>query len=290
MIHLRLIDRCELPGFQTYLLPETVHRLEQNDENVIALGAVTGRHSCGVVSSFLINGSAELTDLFVDAAVRRQGIGGLLLDSMLSQLSAMEEITRITANYVLRDEELTAMDRLLTNRGFTQPVKRSLVYEIPSKKFLNDKMLGRAFSPQYRSVAGIKSLSEVPESAILEMEENVPKLMRWSTVRDRVDPELSAVMVRDGRVVAYQLVDETAGGIVLRSIASVEGARPVDFLLLLREVLNRCWYWIGGGFTVYLSALSEESNLLTVRLTEGRNVMYEEHVCWRSNPARQIIT
>lgn len=281
MIQLRLIDRRELPGFRTYLLPETVRRLEQGDENTIALGAVTGRHSCGAAAALLSGEEAELTDIFVDAAVRRQGIGRQLLDAMLERLDGMGQIALINASYVLRGEELTAMDRLLVSRGFSPPARRSLVYEIPAEKFLNDKMLGRAFSAQYRSAKGVKALSEVPEHAIQELEQNVPEPMRWSTARDRVDPELSAVMVRNGQVVAYQLMEETVGGVVLRSIVSGEGARPVDFLLLLREVLNRCWYRIGGTFTVYLSALSDASNQLTVRLTEGRNVVYEEHVCWR---------
>lgn len=65
---------------------------------------------------------------------------------------------------------------------------------------------------------------------------------------------------------------------VLLSVVSGLQAKPTDFILLLRETLNRCWYRKGGEFTVYVSALSSQSDRLAVRLTEGRSMIYEEHV------------
>ena len=80
---------------------------------------------------------------------------------------------------------------------------------------------------------------------------------------------------------------ETADGVALLAAVSGPHARPADFILLLRETLNRCWYWKGGGFTVYVSALNGSSDRLAARLTEGRSVVYEEHVCLREGADRQ---
>ena len=55
---------------------------------------------------------------------------------------------------------------------------------------------------------------------------------------------------------------ETADGVALLAAVSGPHARPADFILLLRETLNRCWYWRGGGFTVYVSALNGSSDRL----------------------------
>lgn len=280
------LNQENLPGFQPYLMPETVLRLQRGDPGVLALGASSGRYSCGAAAAYLTGNETELTDFFVDSAVRRQGIGSQLLDALLGRLDGMGR-PQVEADYVLRGGDLLGMDLLLISRGFCMPWTRSKVYAVPSEQLMDDRMLGRAFSSDYRTVAGILPLSGAPERAVLELEQTVDEALRWSIMRDRVNPELSAVMMRDGKAAAYQLMGETADGVALLAAVSGPNARPADFILLLRETLNRCWYWKGGRFTIYVSALSSKADRLTVRLTEGRSTVYEEHVCIRETVDRR---
>lgn len=280
------LNRENLPGFQPYLMPETALRLDRGDPGVLALGASAGRHSCGAVAAYLTDGGTELTDFFVDSAVRRQGVGSRLLDALLARLDGMGR-SQVEADYVLRGSDLLGMDVLLISRGFCMPWTRSKVYAVPAEKLLDDRLLGRAFSAGYRTAAGIVPLGVAPAGAVLELERTAAEALRWSTLRDRVNPELSAVMMRDGKAAAYQLMGETSDGVALLSAVSGPQARPADFILLLRETLNRCWYWKGGRFTVYVSAMNSKSDRLAVRLTEGRSVVYEEHVCIRAGVGRE---
>lgn len=287
-ISIRRLKQEDLPGFQPYLMPETVLRLSRGDPGVLALGASSGRYSCGAAAAYLSGDGTELTDLFVDSAVRRQGIGGRLLDALLARLDSMGR-SQVQADYVLRGGGLLGMDILLITRGFCLPWTRSKVYAVPAEKLMDNRVLGRAFSSGYRTAAGILPLSGAPEGAVLELEQTAAAPLRWSTLKDRVDPELSAVMMRDGKAAAYQLMGEASDGVALLAAVSGPSARPADFILLLRETLNRCWYWKGGWFTVYVSAINSKSDRLAVRLTEGRSIVYEEHVCVREGADRRSV-
>ena len=70
-LQMRLLDRRELPGFAPYLLPRTRAALERGDMAVTAVGAVCGRSAYGAAAFRLDGDRAVMTDLFVDAAVRR---------------------------------------------------------------------------------------------------------------------------------------------------------------------------------------------------------------------------
>ena len=163
------LNQENLPGFQPYLMPETALRLHRGDSGVLALGVSSGRHSCGAVAAYMTDGRAELTDLFVDSAVRRRGIGSRLLDALLSCLDSMGR-PQIEADYVLRGGDLLGMDLLLISRGFCMPWTRSKVYAVPSENLLDNRLLGRAFTAGYQTAAGILPLSDAPESAVRELD------------------------------------------------------------------------------------------------------------------------
>lgn len=280
-IAIRVLDCRELSGFQPYLMPETVCALKRRDPDVLALGAVTGRNSCGAVCARLgADGLADLTDLFVDGAVRRQGVGGRLLDDLLRRLEE-RGVDRLTAGYVLREEELAAMDRLLSGRGFCAAETRSRVFAAHSSQFRDDKRLGPCFSPRHRTAPGVLPLSEMPEAALAELEraEDLPGYLSWSRLRERVLPELSVALLREGRAEAYLLAGKSGdGGCVLMAAVSRMGAPPAAFLSLLKELLNRCYYWCGGDFPFYFSTLTPRVERLALGLLRGRYTSYEEQV------------
>jgi len=280
---LRVLNREMLPVFRPYLLPETAARLENQDPTLLALGAVTGRNSCGAVAAELDGEEAALTDLFVDAAARRQGTGALLLDKLLARLDAMG-VNRVSASYVLGGEELAGMDHLLVSRGFSQPQVRSRVFAVHTGMFHDNPLVGGSFTGRHRPAAGVCTLDQLPAGKLeaVEQEEDLPDFLWWSSLRDRTLPELSAALVREGRVEAYVLVGaSTDGGYILLSAVRRKHAPPNAFLLLLQEVLNCCWYYSGGDFPLYFSVLHPHVETLVLRLLGNRFTSYSEHICTR---------
>ena len=283
---IRTLDRGELPGFRPYLLPETARGLERRADGLLVLGAVTGRSACGAAAVRRSGTSPELTDLFVDASVRRRGAGRALLEELIRRLEA-EGAARLSADYVLRGEELAAMDHLLDTCGFSAPQRRSRVFQVPSERFHDDPRLGAAFSPQYRTPLGVCALGEVSAAALEELEtaEDIPEHLAWASLRDRALPELSVGMLREGRVAAYLLAEEGGGGCVLLSAVRRAAAPPTAFQSLLLELLNRSWYRFGGDFPFYFSALTPKVERLALLLMGDRYEDYEEHTC-----ARKLIS
>ena len=244
---IRVLDRRELPGFRPYLLPETARSLERQAGDLISIGLVLGCSAVGAAAARLDGGAAELTDLFVDETVRRRGAGRLLLEVLMEQLAAAG-IIHLSAGYVLRGEELAAMDRLMIRCGFSTPWRRSRVFRTHSEGFHQDARLGAAFSPRYHTPPEVCTLSEV----------------------------------QGGRVTAYLLAEEDGnGGIVLLSAVRRRGAPSTAFQTLLLELLNRCWYQLGGDFPFYFSVLDDKVERLALLLMGERHEDYEEHSCAR---------
>jgi len=278
-IQLRPLDRRELPGFRPYLLPGTAARLEAGGEGLLALGAVLGRSALGATAARLDGGAAELTDLFVDAQARRCGVGGVLLDGLLGCLEE-RGADFAAASYVLRGEELEAMDALLTSRGFAPPSVRSQVFSTRGAQFKEDRLLGAAFTPRYRTPEGVVPFSALPPAALAELEEDdsIPDMLSWGVVKSRAQPELSVAFFREGRVLSYLLGGDSAdGGCVLLAAYRREGSPPTAFLPLLREQINRCYYRFGGDFPFYFSTLTPRTRELALRLMGERCIQYEEH-------------
>ena len=281
---IRDLDRGELPGFRPYLLPATALNLERRADGLQALGLVTGRSACGAAAVRWSGVSAELTDLFVDASVRRRGGARALMDALLQRLKAAG-ITQISADYVLRGEELEAMDHLMGCCGFSTPQRRSRVFQVHTRQFHDDPRLGAAFSPKYRTPPGVCTLGEAPAEALEELRtaEDIPEHLSWTALQDRALLELSVGMLREGRITAYLLAEEGGGGCVLLSaVRRLEGS-PTAFFTLLLELLNRSWYRFGGGFPFYFSTLTPRVEQLALRLVGDRFEDYEEHICiWRA--------
>ncbi len=154
---IRILDRRELPGFRAYLLPQTAAALERGEEGIVALGAVAGPYSCGAAAARVEGAQAELTDLFVDGSVRRQGVGARLLEALAERL-AQAGAAELYAGYVLRGEELAAMDGLLVKAGASRPELRSRTFMAPTDRLSTYPIIRDAFTTKYRTPEGIVSL------------------------------------------------------------------------------------------------------------------------------------
>ena len=281
---IRTLDRKELPGFRPYLLAETAHGLQQREEDLTAVGVVLGRHACGAAAARLRGSTAELTDLFVDETVRGRGGGRLLLEALLERLAA-QGVSRLDADYVLRGEELAAMDRLMVGGGFSKPRLRSRVFCARAEAFYQDARIGAAFSPRYRTPPDVCTLSEAPREALEELGqgEDIPDYLAPAAFQGRMLPGLCVALIRENRVKAYLLAREDGnGGIVLLSAVRRKGAPAAAFRTLLLELVNRCWYRLGGDFPFYFSVLDARVERLALLLMGERYQDYEEHRCVRT--------
>lgn len=282
-LNIRLIDRVQLSGFRPYLLPQTAAAIERGDKNVIAIGAVTGRNSVGA-AAVRIDGAGDLrlTDLFVDKTVRRRGVGSFLLESLIETLSSVGRMD-IVARYALEPEEQASMDAILVGHGFTEPETAARNFRAMSEDYREHGIIGRAFSPRYRTPENVAPFSELNREAIDELEtaEDIPAELSWSRLKDRALPDLSVALVHEGKALAYLLAEESAdGGFVLLAAVSRKEAPPTAFITLFLELVNRCIYRAGGEFPFYFATINDHSEQLARILTEGRCREYEEHVCY----------
>ena len=278
----RTLDRRELPGFRPYLLPATAAAVQQGGKSILALGAVSGRYALGAIAARLSeDGEAALTDLFVDEAARRQGVGLFLLNALCQTLRE-REIPLLTADYALLDRDLTAMDALMEKAGATPPRFRAVSYRADSRDFHDHPLLGICLTPRYKTPAEIVPFFQLSPEALAELEqaEDIPYVLSWKLLKDRAVPDLSVAVVREGKVRAYLLAEEsTDGGFVLLAAARREGSRGSDFLTMMRELGSRCWYWRGGDFPFYFSAVNEHTAQLGLSLMGDEYQVYEEHIC-----------
>jgi ribosomal protein S18 acetylase RimI-like enzyme len=284
-MQIRVLDSREVSGFAQYLLPDTQLALRRKDPSVLALGAVLGVHSCGAVAARLDRKTASLTDLFIDAAARRCGVGERLLTELLERLQALG-VRRVEADYAAAQPDCEALDALLMKVGFSEPRRRSLVFRADTGRFHDNRWVKAAFSPGYHTPPSVQSFDMLSERALESLNNaGITPVLSYESLKDSAEPTLSVALVRDGDVCAYLLARESAdGGCALLSAVRLDEA-PIDaILVLLRELLNRCYYRLGGDFPLYFSTLSPRAEALALRLTAGRATLYEEHVCYRINP------
>ncbi len=277
-IQLRALDRRELAGFRSYLLPDTQRFLELNHENLVALGAVMGNRSCGAVAAFVTGNTAVLTDLFVDETIRRCAVGSQLLNALTVQLKN-RGIASITASYALRPEDLSAMDAILVKQGFSLPETVAVNYRAVTSDFRDSVLIGRAFRADYRTPADIVSFAQLPAAALEQlMGEDIPAPLSWAENRQRAIPGLSVALMIDGQAAAYQLCGESAdGGCVVLAAIARNDAPPSSFLSLLIDLLNRFFYRCGGDYPVYFSATTDHVSELALRIMGDHYTRYPEH-------------
>lgn len=282
-LSIRILTREELPGFRQYLLPATAAALERGGEDMLAIGAVTGRYACGAAAARLEGeDGALLTDLFVDAAIRRQGVGSFLLKALTGELAAAG-CGEVTADYALEGESLTAMDALLVKSGFSEPVVQARSFRAVSEEYRDAPIIRRAFSSGYRTPEGVVSFDRLSQEALEELEaaDDIPYFLSWPKLKGRALPDMSVALVQDGKAAAYQLAEESAdGGFVLLSAVNRKDAPPSAFLTLFLELVNRCVYRAGGCFPFYFSVINDHVERLARKLMGGRCTEYEEHVCF----------
>ena len=279
-ITLRRLDAGLLPAFLPYLIPQAAQAVEEGMEGIIALGAVTqSRKTCGAVAGELRPNGFTVFSLYVDPAMRRRGIGGLLLRALASFCPG----ARLDARWFLPEEGSQGLSAFFRAQGFSVRQTGTPIYRLETAGLRQAPTLRRAFSPAFcpdGSVASLSSLTE-KEYAALRADRSIDPRLRPDALVDRFTPELSFCHRSRGQVDAY-LVCGIAGPreLALLAAASRPGAPPAAFLHLTAAALHAGLVYFGGDFTCWLDAVSDTAVHLAQSLSKGRAQLWLEGGAW----------
>lgn len=232
-----LIDEGNLEAFRPYL-PEEAASLEPD---ILALGAVTGAYACGAAAARVFdNGQAQLLAIAVDPAVRRRGVGGMLLRNLLLRLRRTE---RLTAEYRGTPEEVSVADAFFTAVWGGVPEDLGAVFRLRVGELAGTPLYGRfGYGGPERAIYRFDAL-QPDQLERLALEEEIPEHLRWNALPGRFRPDLSFAFVMNGRAEAYMAVTEQERGILAPVLAAL-GSRSFVVLPLLsaaaRAVVAAC--------------------------------------------------
>ena len=268
-ITLRRLDAALLPAFLPYLIPQAAQGVAAGREDIIALGAVTGEgKTCGAVAGELYRGVLTVFSLYVDPAVRGQGIGTLLLRSLLSSCPD----ARPAAAWIQPTGDFDRMDAFLQARGFAPARRDNSVYRLHTADLRRVPVVRRAFSPSFQPDGNIVPLSDLTpgDREDLGRDPSIDPRLRLDSLMDQLTPDLSACYRYGGRIAAYLLCCVSGPGEVsILAAVARPGAHPAAFLQLTTAAIHRGLALFGGDFVCWLDPITQEVEDLAQELSGG---------------------
>ena len=265
--------------FAGYVMPyvrKSIAKAE-DDSACTVIGAMWNGLACAAAVAVWEETDGTLLSLFVDPKARGFGIAGRLIDHLLAEGARLGK-TELRVDYVLKDEELAAMDALVASRGGSS-VNGAPVCGMFSDDFLDSPLLGPALKPGWRRPASVALFSELtqPQLALLENMEELPAYLRPSVLGERVDPALSTVWLENGRPAAFTLGFQTGERMFCHSSAWRGPHAPEgSFRTLICAQVNQCWYRSGGSFVFYISPIHPRSAAMAEWFTGGNYEPYTQ--------------
>ena len=120
-----------------------------------------------------------------------------MIDFLLEE-GAHRDKERLYLEYVLKEEELAAMDAIVARRNGTYE-NAAPVYEILSDDFLNSPLIGPALHRGWKRDKAIALFSELTEPQLEALKDaDLTSFLRPSALGDRLDPNLSVAWLTDG--------------------------------------------------------------------------------------------
>ncbi len=265
--------------FAGYVLPYVRRSLSQaaGENAVTVLGAMWNGLACAAAVAAWNETGGELLSLFVDPKARGCGVAGHMMDLLLEEGARLGK-NRLYLNYILKDDELAAMDALVEGRGGTIE-NGAPVCGISSDDFLDSPLLGPALRPGFRRPGAVRLFSELtqPQLDMLEEAPGLPVFLRPSAVREKMDPALSAAWVVNGSPAAFVLGFQTGDRMFCLS-SSWRGpdAPEGSFRALIGTQVNQCWYRSGGSFVFFISPINPRSAAMAEWFTGGNYEPYTQ--------------
>jgi hypothetical protein len=184
-----------------------------NDPLLIAVGASLGDAPVGLAfaAGTPLGPETRLLSLYVNPWFRKRGIGTELLRVVEREVRAVRSGRFFYRRTVEIDDNNDAALRFAEGRGWSNQKLYGLVAALHMERILEMPFV-RDAQPLERSV--VKSWREISEAehAYLEREvepetSHVPRSMRPLGFDEQIDLDLSTLLVRDGQVLAWNLVE-----------------------------------------------------------------------------------
>ena len=265
--------------FAGYVLPYVRKALARMDENTeyTVLGAMWNGLACAAAVVQWDDEDGDLMSFFVDPKARGCGVAGHLLDLLLEEGKRLGK-EYLFMNYILRGDELAAMDALVSSRHGDLETGAP-VCGMSSDDFLDSPLLGPALHPGWRRPGSVALFSELTQEQLdlLETAEGLPRGLRPSAVGEKLDPNLSAAWLVDGKPVAFALGFESSERLFCQSsIWRGPDAPEGSFRALICTQVNQCWYRSGGSFVFFISPINPHSAAMAEWFTGGNYEPYTQ--------------
>ena len=271
-----LLGRFIPAPFAGYVLPY-VHKTIARADECTVLGAIWNGFACGVAVVEWDRDDGMLHSLFIDPKARGCGVAGHMLDLLLEEGARLGKKT-LYVDYILKAEELTAMDALVTARGAALKTGAPIC-GMKSDDFLASPLLGPALRADWKRPAQIALFSELTQRQRerLEQEEGLPDFLRPSALGERLDPALSAAWLEDGAPAAFALGFQSGDRMFCQSsVWRGKDAPAGSFRALICTQVNQCWYRSGGSFVFFISPINPRSAAMAEWFTGGNYEPYSQ--------------
>ena len=273
-----LLGRNIPEPFAGYVLPYIRKKIARTDLTTpcTVLGAIWNGLACATAVALWGDDGGTLLSLFVDPQARGCGIAGRLVDLLMGE-GARRGKAALSVEYILKDEELAAMDALVSRRNGTWE-NGAPVCGILSDDVAQSPLLGPALRPGWRRDRSIALFSELTQHQLAAMEQaELPAFLRPAALGDRVDPGLSAAWLTDGKPVAFVLGFQSSRRMFCQSsIWRGRDAPEGSFRALICTQVNQCWYRSGGSFTFFISPINPRSAAMAEWFTGGNYEPYSQ--------------
>ena len=276
-LNIYILDKSNAAPFAPYLLPGVRNDIGAGRE-IFALGAANETHTLGAVAAAVRNATLHILCLYVEPAVRRQGVGTVLLTALGDLLrDAGTEIDEVRTYYMEEDEDTAAIAAFMEamQLGELQPYNR--LFSVNSAEVRDVRRLGTAFTTEFRADPHVRPFSAItPEQlAELEADEDVLDCLKPSAMKHGIFRQASTIWVEDGHVLGWVLCYQGFDGEIVMTAASNRKGAPVTcFLHLLLSMLNRCYMMLGREFTLYIATINDHAAGLVEKITAGN---FHEH-------------
>lgn len=210
------------------LLPEVTKALAEGLPATVLI-ALEGNRAVGALGGAIDGKVFEIVSLYVEPESRRRGAAGLMLKALTALLKDTETMIRAQFNLLTKDHE--ALEDFFKAEGF-EPEEETL----PSYYYVPVGNLLQSMDGEERP-SGIKHFSEVDgillrNASNQSIEAGLPVPEGGLTGRE-VDPEVSSLYLKDGKVEAYIAAEHEKDGIVLLSAMYSALADPRELMSML---------------------------------------------------------
>lgn len=265
--------------FAGYVLPYVRRELAAAGDvsAFTVLGAMWNGLACGAAVAAWDDHDGTLRSLFVDPKARSCGVAGRMLGLILEEGARLGKQT-LYLDYILKGEELAAMDALVRSRG-GQYETGAPVCGMQSDDFLDSPLLGPALRPGWQRPKPVALFSELTpqQYAFLGTGTSLPDYLLPAELGERVDPALSCAWLEGGEPVAFALGFQSGDRMYCQSsIWRGPDAPEGSFRALICTQINQCWYRSGGSFVFFVSPINPRASAMAEWFTGGNYEAYTQ--------------